>query len=108
MSQTLGMVAVLAVPAFFLVYMGFKLDDRHAAMRMFLVSWAWIFLLGVPVVGSSMAAANSLEGVKRVFDIALLPMVFGFVFWVFYLLWLYISDAFKSVNKPGKEFSNEM
>jgi len=104
MSMVYGLL--LGIPAALFVYIGFKLDDRHAVMRMFLVSWSWFFLLPMPVVGLELAREAGLSGVAKVMEILLIPMVFGFLIWVLYMIMLYMRDSAKAVTEGG-EFDNE-
>jgi len=99
---------IFGLPAIFFVYTAFKLDDRHAVMRMFLITWGWIMLLPLPVTGAALAAQAGLTGVRKLMDISLIPMIFGFIFWVFYLIVLYLRDSMNAAQNPGDEFNNEI
>lgn len=106
--MALNYALLLGIPAVLFVYIAFKLDDRHAVMRMFLITWGWIMLLPMPVIGMELAKEAGYSGIKQVMEISLIPLVFGFVFWVFYLILLYIRDSMDAAQNPGDEFSNEM
>jgi len=106
--MTLNYALLLGIPAALFVYIAFKLEDRHAVMRMFLVTWGWIMMLPLPVIGMELADSEGLTGIVQVMEISLIPMVFGFIFWVFYLIMLYLRDTTKTIQEPGNEFDNEM
>jgi len=99
---------ILGIPAALFIYTAFKLDDRHAVMRMFFVTWGWIMMLPLPVVGMSLSEQAGLSGITKVMEVSLLPMVFGFIIWVFYLFILYFRDSMNAAQNPGDEFENEM
>lgn len=99
---------LMGLPALFFVYTAFKLDDRHAVMRMFLICWGWLFLLPLPVIGMELAESAGFSGIQKVMSISLIPMIFGFIFWVFYLIVLYLQDSTKAVNEPSEDFDNGM
>lgn len=106
--MSMSYALLLGIPALVFVYIAFKLDDRHAVMRMFLITWSWIMMLPMPVIGMSLAKNAGLPGIKKVMSISLIPLVFGFIFWVFYLILLYIRDSMETAQNPGDEFNNEM
>jgi len=106
MSQVYALI--FGIPALLFAYIAFKLDDRHAVMRMFLVSWAWISVLPLPIAGAELAKQAGLTGIRKLMDIFLIPMIFGFIFWVFYLIILYLKDSMTTAQNPGDEFDNEM
>jgi len=104
--MSMSFALLLGIPAAVFAYIAFKLDDRHAVMRMLLVCWSWIFMLPMPVIGMELAKDQGLSGIVQVMEISLVPMIFGFTFWVFYLIILYLRDSTKAVNE-GEEFDNE-
>lgn len=106
--MALNYALLLGIPAALFVYIAFQLEDRHAVMRMFLVTWSWIMMLPLPVIGMDLAESAGYTGVKQVMEISLIPMIFGFIFWVFYLIMLYLRDTTKTIQEPGNEFDNEM
>jgi len=106
--MALNYALLLGIPAALFVYIAFKLEDRHAVMRMFLVTWGWIMMLPLPVIGMELAESAGYSGIRQVMSISLIPMVFGFIFWVFYLIMLYLRDTTKTIQEPGNEFDNEM
>lgn len=105
--MSMSYALILGIPAAVFAYIAFKLDDRHAVMRMMLVSWSWIMMLPLPVVGMELAKDAGLTGVQKIMEISLIPLIFGFIFWSFYLIMLYLKDSTKAVNRENHEFSNE-
>lgn len=106
--MSMNFALLLGIPAAVFVYIAFKLDDRHAVMRMFLITWGWLMMLPMPVVGMELAKDAGYTGIKQVMEISLIPLVFGFIFWVFYLVILYFRDSMEAAQNPGDEFDNQM
>lgn len=104
--MTMAYALLLGIPAFLLVYIAFKMEDRHAVMRMFLVSWSWFFMMPMPVVGLELAKEAGYSGIVKVMEIMLIPTVFGFLIWVLYMVLLYMRDSAKAVSGET-EFDNE-
>jgi hypothetical protein len=99
-------VLALAAPAAFYAATAFFFDERHKPFKILMWSWAYLMLLGTPVVGLSAAAEQGLKGIEKVMSAALLLGVSGFTLWIFYLYRTFIVNAEESML--GDSFDDDL
>lgn len=89
----LAILSALAVPSFVLAYIGFKLKDEHSSMKLLMVAFSQVFLLGVPFTGWKLAESagyNEIASYMLGFELA---AVIVFVVFTFYSIYLYLRAA---------------
>lgn len=91
-------ILALGFPAAFFAATAFSFSEEHKAWKLLMWSAAYLMCLGMPVAASSAAAANNLTGVKTVMDVSMLPLVSGFILWIFYLYRTFITSSTKTMQ----------
>lgn len=106
MSLETASVFAYALPAFFMVYLAFKLDDRHKPLRIIFTSLSLILISGVPLIAADYAGGGTPEELVRV---GIVPLIAGLIFYLFYLIYIIgIRDTIKGgFNENRSQFQEE-
>lgn len=98
----------LALPAFLLAYIAFKMKDKHSIMKIFFTGVSMTFALGIPFTGFKLAEANGYTDIADYLIYFELAMIVTFILFVFYLIWFYISDVSKIISGSRQELDQEI
>ena len=81
--------------------------SRYApVMKIFFNATSFTMLLGVPVAGLVVSDSISSQGLSQIMSLSLVPLVFLYVVFVFYLLWEYLSDLVRVVSGSNSEMDD--
>lgn len=103
-----ALILSLAVPAFLLAYIAFKMKDKHSIMKILFTGISMAFALGIPFTGFKIAEANGYGGIANYLIYFELAIISTFVMFVFYLIWFYISDVLKIISGNRNELDQEI
>jgi len=100
--ETVAIILALLGTSGMLAYLAsqFKSEGSKYAsiMKILFNSSSFLVLLTVPFAALSIASSNSLQGLKQISQVAVVPTVFLFVVFVFYLIWQYLEDLVGAVS----------
>lgn len=89
----LAIISALAVPSIVLAYIGFQLKDEHSSMKLLMVAFSQVFLLGVPFTGWQLARKAGYESIASYMIYFELAAIILFIVFTFYSIWLYLKAA---------------
>jgi len=111
--ETLAIILSLLGTSAMLAYLAsqFKSGEnggsRYAAvMKIFFNATSFTLLLGVPVSGMVVAESISSSDLSTIMTVSLIPTVFLYVVFIFYLFWEYLSDLVRVVSGSNTEIDH--
>jgi len=78
-----------------------------SVMKIFFNATSFTMLLAVPVSGLVISDSISSQGLSQIMSLSLVPVVFLYVVFVFYLLWEYLSDLIRIVSGSNSEMETD-
>jgi len=82
--------------------------SKYAAiMKILFNATSFTMLLSVPVAGMAIADSISNEGLQQIMTLSLIPVVFLYIVFVFYLFWEYLSSIVKVVSGSKTEIESD-
>lgn len=76
-------------------------------MKIFFNAISFTVLLFVPISGLIIAESTSIGDLGALMTVSLVPVVFLYIVFVFYLLWEYLSDLIRVMSGNTSEFETE-
>jgi len=107
----LAILFSLAIPAFLLMYAGFKFGEQHAWMKIFFISVGVIFSIGISFTGYVFAEngeATAYPDIAGYLIYFVLAIIVTMLLWVFYIIWLYIKSTSRISSGTDDEFMEDM
>lgn len=113
--ETVAIIISLLGTSAMIAYLGSQFKSgseggsKYAAvMKVLFNSISFVTLLLVPVAGLTISDSINVDGLSTVMSVSLIPVVFLFIVFVFYLLWQYLTDIIHMLTQRNTEFdSNE-
>jgi hypothetical protein len=103
--ETVAIILALIGTSGMLAYLGsqFKSSSEGGSkyasvMKILFNATSFTMLLSVPVAGMAIADSISIEGLQEIMTLALIPVVFLYIVFVFYLIWEYLSGLINVVS----------
>lgn len=98
----------LALPAFLLVYIAFKMKDKHSVMKIFLTGMSMVFMTGIPFTGYMLAEESGYTDIASYLIYFELVIIVTLILFVFYLIWYYIEDVLKIISGSEDRLNQDL
>ena len=112
--ETLAIITALLGTSAVLAFLGSQFKSSKdggskyaAVMKVLFNAISFTNLLFVPVAAMVIAERISSSGLKTVATTAMIPLVFLYIVFVFYLMWEYLSDLVRVVSGKNREMDSD-
>lgn len=112
--ETVAIIGSLLGTSALLLYMSSQFKTSQdggskygSVMKILFNAISFVVLLLVPAAGLTVADSTGIEGLSTIMGLSMVPVVFLFVIFVFYLLWQYFSDLVKLMSGKNSEMGSD-
>lgn len=112
--ETLAVVTALLGTSAMLAYLSSQFKSAGeggskygSVMKILFHATSFTLLLTVPVAGLVIADSLSISGLPNVLVVSLIPTVFLYIVFVFYLIWEYLSGLVKVISGSNTEIESQ-